>query len=87
MHPQYHLDLHHDRARSLQRDAHQRRLRREAPRRPVHEGESSDWREALGMRLVRVGLRLAGSAELPATRFVAYRSRRRRPGRRGAGTP
>lgn len=87
MHPQLHLDLHHDRARSLQREAHQRRLRAEAPRRSMPEGDFSDWREALGMRLVRVGLRLAGSAELPATRFVAYRSRRGRPGRRGAGTP
>ena len=87
MHPQYHLDLHHDRARSLQRDSHQRRLRPEAPRRPIHEGDFSDWREALGMRLVRVGLRLAGGGQLPATRCVAYRSRRRRPVRRGTGTP
>lgn len=71
MHPQYHLDLHHDRARSLQREAHQRRLRAEAPRRPIHEGAFFDWREALGMRLVRVGLRLAGGGELPATRSVA----------------
>ena len=77
MHPQYHLDLHHDRARSLQRDAHQRRLRPEALHRPVHEGDFSDWRKALGMRLVRVGLRLAGGGELPLTRRVAYRNRRR----------
>ena len=60
MHPQYHLDLHHDRARARQRDAHQRRLRAEAPRRPSHEADFSGWREVLGMRLVRVGLRLGG---------------------------
>jgi hypothetical protein len=35
------------------------------------------WRNALGMRLVRVGLRLAGGGELPQTRRVAYRNRRR----------
>lgn len=38
MHPQYHLDLHHDRARSLQRDAHQRR-----PRGPFKAPESGGW--------------------------------------------
>ena len=61
MQPQFYLDLHHDRARFLQRDAHQRRLRAEAPQRPVHG----------------VGLRLAGGGELPLTRHVAYRNRRR----------
>jgi hypothetical protein len=30
MHPLYQRDLHHDRAKSLQRDAHQRRLLAEA---------------------------------------------------------
>ena len=69
MHPQYHLDLHHDRARSLQRAAHQRRLRAEAPRHPSHEAHFSDWREVLGMRLVRVGRRPAGGGELPLDRL------------------
>ena len=77
MQPQFYLDLHHDRARFLQRDAHQRRLRPEAPQRPVHEADFSDWRKALGMRLVRLGVRLAGGGELPLTRRVAYRNRRR----------
>ena len=39
MHPQYHLDLHHDRARSLQREAHQRRLLAEAARQPSNEAQ------------------------------------------------
>jgi hypothetical protein len=69
MHPLYHLDLHHDRARSLQRDAHQRRLRAKAARQPSHEAHLSDWREVLGMRLVRAGLRLTGSGEMPLDRL------------------
>lgn len=68
MHPPFHLDLHHDRARSLQRDAHHRRLRAAARGYPSHEAHFSGWREALGMRLVRAGLRLAGSSELPPHR-------------------
>jgi hypothetical protein len=65
MHPEYHLDLHHDRASSLQRDAQQRRRRAEAAMHPSREAHLSDWRDVLGMRLVRVGLRLTGGGELP----------------------
>ncbi len=68
MHPQPHLDMHHDRARSLQREAHQERLRAAARRHPSHEAHFSDWREVLGMRLVRAGLRLAGGGELALDR-------------------
>lgn len=69
MHPQFYLDLHDQRARSLQRDAHHRRLRAEARGHPSHEAHLSGWREALGIRLVRAGLRLAGGGELPLDRL------------------
>jgi hypothetical protein len=43
LHPLYHLDLHHDRARSLQRAAHERLLLAEAARQPVlREGTPDD---------------------------------------------
>ena len=68
MHPEFHLDLHDDRARSLQRDAHDRRLRAAARGHPSHKVQLPGWREALGMRLIRAGLRLAGG-ELPLDRL------------------
>ncbi len=37
--PLYQLDLHHERARSLQREAHQRRLIAEAARQPSNEAQ------------------------------------------------
>ena len=69
MHPQFHLDLHDDRARSLQRDAHHRRLRAAAGGHRSHEAHFFGWREALGMRLVRAGFRLAGGGELSLDRL------------------
>ncbi len=68
MHPHQHLDMHHHRARTLQREAHQERLRAEARRHPSREAQFSDWREVLGMRLVRVGLRLAGGGAVALDR-------------------
>ncbi len=65
MHPQYHLDLHRDRARSLQRHAHQGRLLADAARQPCNEPRLHHWRQVLGMRVVRAGLRLEGGSELP----------------------
>jgi hypothetical protein len=82
MHPLYHLDLHHDRARSdvgspegrrpgraLQRAAHERRLLAEATRQPSNETHLSHRRDVLGTRLVRAGLQLAGSGEMPLDRL------------------
>jgi hypothetical protein len=68
MHPRYQLDLHHDRARSLQRAAHERRLLAEAARQPSNEADRSHRRDVLGMRLVRAGLRMAGSGEMSLDR-------------------
>jgi hypothetical protein len=68
LHPRYQLDLHHDRARSLQRAAHERRLRAEAARQPSNQAHLSLWREVLGMRLARAGLQIAGSGEMPRAR-------------------
>lgn len=65
MHPLYHLDLHHDRASSLHVEAQRTRLRARAPRWPSHEAHLSHWREVLGMRLVRIRLRMAGGGEMP----------------------
>jgi hypothetical protein len=69
LHPLHHLDLHHDRARSLQRAAHERRLLAEAARQPSDEDHLCHRREVLGMRLVRAGLQMAGSGEMPLARL------------------
>jgi hypothetical protein len=69
LHPRYQLELHHDPARSLQRAAHERRLRTEAATQPSNQAHLSHWREALGMRLARAGLQMAGSGEIPLDRL------------------
>jgi hypothetical protein len=69
MHPLHHLDLHHDRARALQREAQRTRLPARAARQPSIEAHLSHWREVLGMRLVRLGLRMAGGVEMPLDRL------------------
>lgn len=69
MHPLYHLDLHHDRARSLQRAAHERRLLAEAARQPSNQAHLSHWREVLEIRPQRAGLQMAGSGEMPLDRL------------------
>ena len=80
MHPLHHLDLNHDRARSLQRAAHERRLLAEAARRPSNQAHLSHLREVLGMRLVRAGLQMAGSGETtPSCGLACRRSSRGSP--------
>ena len=69
MHPEIHLDLHDHRARSLHRDARQQRLRAASRGHPSRGAQLQGWREALGIRLVRTGLRVAGGGELPLDRL------------------